>query len=243
MAIFEFVFFCVCSLLCFLGGVATVAAKNPIRGAMGLLAAIIGIAGMYLLLSAEMLAAIQVIVYAGAVVILFLFVIMLLGPVAAQEPDARGAISRYVGAALMLGASIAALLAIVGSGGGQPTAFAPVAGGMGSVEAIGHAMFGRGIVAFQITGLLLLVGVVGAMAVAKGRHGDVAATAAKMAQLKSRGPRAPSLVAPLAPNRPTTGAHTPRPVEELRAAGEAEGGLAHGREPVAPRGVVIKEHA
>lgn len=240
MATFEFVFFCVCSLFCLLGGVATVAAKNPIRGAMGLLATIIGIAGMYLLLAAELLAAIQVIVYAGAVVILFLFVIMLLGPVAAQEPDARGAVSRYVGAVLMLGSAIAGLLAIVGSGGGQPTAFAPPAAGMGTVEAIGKEMFGRGVVAFQITGLLLLVGVVGAMAVAKGRHGDVAATAAKLAQLKSKGPRSPSLVAPLSPNKPTTGAFTPRAADAARSLEHAPADLA---KPVAPRGVVIKEHA
>jgi NADH-quinone oxidoreductase subunit J len=215
MATFEFVFFCVCALLCLLGGVATVAAKNPIRGAMGLLTTIIGIAGMYLLLNAEMLAAIQIVVYAGAVVILFLFVIMLLGPVAAQEPDARGAISRYVGAAVMLASAIAGLLAIVRSGGGLPTMFAAPAGDMGSVEAIGHAMFGRGLVAFQITGLLLLVGVVGAMAVARGRHGDAVAIKNRAADIKSAGPRQPSLVAPLSPNKPTTGA---RPSKAAAAA-------------------------
>lgn len=233
MATFEFVFFCLCSLLCLLGGVATVAAKNPIRGAMGLLATIIGVAGMYLLLSAEMLAAIQVIVYAGAVVILFLFVIMLLGPVAAQEPDARGAISRYVGAVVMLGAAIAGLLAIVGSGGGVPTQLAAPVGGMGSVEAIGKEMFGRGVVAFQITGLLLLVGVVGAMAVARGRHGDASATRAHAALLKSKGPRHPSLIAPLSPNRSTAGA---RPPVEIAEGAEA----AHGE---APKTLVTKEVA
>lgn len=215
MATFEFIFFCLCALLCLLGGVATVAAKNPIRGAMGLLTTIIGIAGMYLLLNAEMLAAIQVVVYAGAVVILFLFVIMLLGPVAAQEPDARGAISRYVGAAVMLAASLGGLLAIVRSGGGLPTMFQPPAGDMGTVEAIGHAMFGRGLVAFQITGLLLLVGVVGAMAVARGRHGDVVAQKNRADEIKSKGPRQPSLVAPLSPNKPTTGA---RPSKAAAAA-------------------------
>ena len=174
MATFEFIFFCICSLLCLLGGVATVAAKNPIRGAMGLLTTIIGIAGMYLLLNAEMLAAVQVVVYAGAVVILFLFVIMLLGPVAAQEPDARGAISRYVGAAVMLAASLA--------------------------------------------GLLLLVGVVGAMAVARGRHGDAVLQKSRADEIKSKGPRQPSLVAPLSPNKPTTGA---RPSKAAAAATKA----------------------
>lgn len=79
MKIFEFAYFALASLLVLLGGLATVAARNPIRGAMGLLTSIVGIAGLYLMLSAEFLAAIQILVYAGAVVILFLFVIMLLG--------------------------------------------------------------------------------------------------------------------------------------------------------------------
>src|SRR5690349_11061510 len=95
----EIIFFAVCTLLVLLGGVFTVAAKNPIRGAMGLLATILGVAGMYLLLAAELLAAVQVVVYAGAVVILFLFVIMLIGPTTSETSDARGAIGRYLGAA------------------------------------------------------------------------------------------------------------------------------------------------
>jgi len=215
MATFEFAFFCICALFCLLGGVATVGAKNPIRGAMGLLCTIVGIAGMYLLLNAEMLAAIQIVVYAGAVVILFLFVIMLLGPVAAQEPDARGAMSRYVGAAVMIVASVGGLLAIVRSGGGPLTMFAEPVGDMGTVEAIGHAMFGRGLVAFQITGLLLLVGVIGAMAVARGRHGDAALQKQRADEIRSAGPRQPSLVAPLSPHQPTTGA---RPSKAAAAA-------------------------
>ena len=79
MAKLEVVFFAVCTLFVLLGAVFTVAARNPIRGAMGLLTTILGVAGMYLLLAAELLAAVQVVVYAGAVVILFLFVIMLIG--------------------------------------------------------------------------------------------------------------------------------------------------------------------
>ena len=54
--------------------------SNPIRGAMGLLLLILSVAGLFLALHAQFLAAIQLIVYAGAIVVLFLFVIMLLGP-------------------------------------------------------------------------------------------------------------------------------------------------------------------
>jgi len=74
-------FFAVMALISLLGAVLTVAARNPIRSAVGLLGTIIGIAGLFLKLNAEFMAAIQLIVYAGAVVVLFVFVVMLLGPV------------------------------------------------------------------------------------------------------------------------------------------------------------------
>src|SRR5262245_52222411 len=101
----EFIFFGLAAVLVLLGGIATVAARNPIRGAMGLLTTIVGIAGMFLLLSAEFLAAIQILVYAGAVVVLFLFVIMLLGPSATSGRDARTAVPRYLAASVFLLAS------------------------------------------------------------------------------------------------------------------------------------------
>lgn len=169
----EIGFFGLCTVLCLIGGVVTVAAKNPIRGAMGLLVTIVGIAGMYLLLSAELLAAIQVVVYAGAVVILFLFVIMLLGPSASEQSDARGAASRYVGAGLMVLASAGLLFVIMRMGGKTLTtvgpADAPGMGGLGTIEIIGREMFTRTAVPFQIAGVLLLIAVVGAVAVARGR--------------------------------------------------------------------------
>jgi NADH-quinone oxidoreductase subunit J len=166
----ELAFFGLCTLLCLIGGVITVAAKNPIRGAMGLLSTIVGIAGMYLLLSAELLAAIQVMVYAGAVVILFLFVIMLLGPSASETSDARGAVSRYFGAGVFAVAAIGILYVIMHFGDGQHlTSFGPPAAGLGTIELIGHEMFSADVVPFQITGILLLIAVVGAVAVARGR--------------------------------------------------------------------------
>ena len=64
------VYFGLCSSLCVLGALSTVIARNPIRGAMGLLLTIVGIAGLFIQLQAQFLAAIQVIVYAGAVVVL-----------------------------------------------------------------------------------------------------------------------------------------------------------------------------
>src|SRR6478609_815448 len=88
------VFFALCSVAALVGAICTVLARNPIRGAMGLLLTIVGIAGLFLKLNAQFLAAIQLIVYAGAVVVLFVFVVMLLGPDAGHiepktEPKAK----------------------------------------------------------------------------------------------------------------------------------------------------------
>jgi NADH-quinone oxidoreductase subunit J len=171
MPTLETGFFAICTLLTLLGGVFTVAAKNPIRGAMGLLTSILGIAGMYLLLAAELLAALQVVVYAGAVVILFLFVIMLIGPAASEAPDARGAISRYFGAGAFALVSVGALWAIMRMGGEALTKMPPPPAGMGTIEVVGREIFTRDVVPFQIAGVLLLIAVVGAMAIAKGKHG------------------------------------------------------------------------
>src|SRR5262249_23191715 len=121
----EFGFFALVALLVIVGGIATVAAKNPIRGAMGLLTTIVGIAGMYLLLSAEFLAAIEIIVYAGAVVVLFLFVIMLLGPSATSGRDTRGWSARYLGAAVLLISSALSIYLLSRVSGGQTSAFPP----------------------------------------------------------------------------------------------------------------------
>ncbi|WP_437910677.1 NADH-quinone oxidoreductase subunit J [Sorangium sp. So ce327] len=172
MKIFEFAFFGLASLLVLLGGLATVAARNPIRGAMGLLTSIVGIAGLYLMLSAEFLAAIQILVYAGAVVILFLFVIMLLGPSATSPRDARTAVPRYVGAGV-LGASSIGALALVASASKPGVLAVPAAPeSLGTIEALGHELFTKGIVPFELSGALLLVAVIGAVAVARGKQVD-----------------------------------------------------------------------
>ena len=169
----EIAFFGLCTLLSLIGGVLTVAAKNPIRGAMGLLVSIIGIAGMYLLLAAELLAAIQVVVYAGAVVILFLFVIMLLGPSAAEQGDARGALSRYAGAALFVLTTSGLLWVIMRMGGETLTTLPPAGPGMGTIEVVGREIFTKDVVPFEIAGLLLLIAVVGAVSVARSKHGEL----------------------------------------------------------------------
>lgn len=171
MSIFEYFFFGVCTLLVVVGGIGTVAAKNPIRGAMGLLATIVGTAGMYLQLSAEFLAAVQIMVYAGAVVVLFLFVIMLLGPSATAGRDTRGWSARYLAAGLFIAGSAFALYLLKGVSAG-PTQMPKSSPVLGTIEGLGRELFTVGLVPFELSSALLLVAVVGAVAVARGRSTD-----------------------------------------------------------------------
>lgn len=165
--------FGLCAVACLAGAVTTVSAQNPIRGAMGLLTTIIGIAGLFLKLRAEFLTAIQLIVYAGAVVVLFVFVLMLLGADArAPNRAGRSGPSRALGGALFALTSVLALLS-VGRGQTELTRFRGVTSGHGSVETVGRELFSTGIFPFELVTALLIVAVIGAIAVARSRQGAV----------------------------------------------------------------------
>lgn len=185
---FDLFFFGLCTLLVLLGGVGTVGAKNPIRGAMGLLMAIVGIAGMYLQLSAEFLAAIQIIVYAGAVVVLFLFVIMLLGPQATTAAGTAGTKpSRYFGAGVFLLSALGALT-LVWRTRGEIAALPKAPASLGTIEGIGKELFTTHVVPFELSGALLLVAVVGAIAVARGKQVDPTRDDPAAQKAKPKGP-------------------------------------------------------
>jgi NADH-quinone oxidoreductase subunit J len=163
-------FFWFCAALAVLGAAGTVAFKSPIRGAMGLLLMIVAIAGLFLALHAQFLAAIQLIVYAGAIVVLFIFVIMLLGPSASTPNDSRGRIARGIGAGIFAVAAIGAILLLVLTAPKSTGALLPsVANDFGSVDAFGRILFTQGLLPFELSSALLMVAIVGAVAVARGR--------------------------------------------------------------------------
>lgn len=163
------VFFAICAIVCVSGALVTILARNPIRGAVGLLGTIIGIAGLFLQLRAQFLSAIQLIVYAGAVVVLFVFVIMLLGPDAgAVHGTGRARASRALAGTLLAALSIVAIV-LLGAGATHPTPFGAVHLEHGTTEAVGGLLFRRGIVPFELATALLIVAVIGAIAVARGR--------------------------------------------------------------------------
>ncbi len=166
-------YFYLCALAAVAGALGVVLSKNPIRSAMGLLLTIVSIAGLFLALHAQFLATIQLIVYAGAIVVLFLFVIMLLGPSASTPSDRNGLFARAVAGGLFGAVGLGAI-ALVANAAAETHRSMPMPQpdpGFGGIEPIGSALFSDALVPFELSSALLMVAVIGAIAVAKGRQG------------------------------------------------------------------------
>jgi NADH-quinone oxidoreductase subunit J len=161
------VYFYACALLALGGAVAVVLSKNPIRGAMGLLLLIVSIAGLFLALHAQFLAAIQLIVYAGAIVVLFLFVIMLLG--VDRSESLRDPVRSQRPIAIALG--VIALLEVLFLAGRQWTTGVStgpgIHNGAGNVQAVARAIFTDFLWPFEVLTILLVVAVVGGVVLAR----------------------------------------------------------------------------
>ncbi len=173
MAALGTLYFYVCAITALVGAMAVLLSKNPIRGAMGLLLTILSIAGLFLALHAQFLATVQLIVYAGAIVVLFLFVIMLLGPSASTPTDRNGIFARVVGGGVFALVGLGAIGAVVVAAQ-QAHRVLPMPNpdpGFGGIEPIGSALFTDALVPFELSSALLMVAVIGAIAVAKGRQG------------------------------------------------------------------------
>lgn len=136
--------------------------RNPIHGALFLVVNLGGIAALYLTLGAEFLAAAQVIVYAGAIMVLFIFAIMVLIPGKEETgPDPR---RRYRLLAIPVGIALLAELTLIALRRGGASR-GP--GGPGGVEAMGRLLFTDYLFPFELTSVLLLAAMVGVMLLAK----------------------------------------------------------------------------
>ena len=143
--------------------------RNPIHSALSLIVALFCVAGLYALLSAHLLTALQVIVYAGAVMVLFTFVIMLLNlsPAEIQEPKIGP--MKIVGGALalfVLGKLMTALT-LVTAGAKAVNLHDPAFADYGSVKSVGKMLYSSFMVPFELASVLLLVAAVGAVVLAK----------------------------------------------------------------------------
>ena len=163
------IYFYACAAAALIGALATVIAKNPIRGAMGLMTTILSVAGLFLALHAQFLAAIQLIVYAGAIVVLFIFVIMLLGPSATSSRDQRGRVTRTFGGALFLLVSTGALYLVVRPAWNHAYKLQDYPSDFGTIDAIGQKLFTDYLVPFELSSALLMVAIIAAVGVARGR--------------------------------------------------------------------------
>ena len=156
------------------GVVALVAAINVVMlrrvmySAISLIVCLSALSGIYMLLEAQFIAAVQVIVYAGAIMVLFLFVIMLLDPYSGKlHQDKR----KYLGyVAVLLGSvSFGLLFPVLASYNltSAPRNPETVAGGIGSVKSIGESLFREYPLPFEVTSLLILVAIIGVVVLAK----------------------------------------------------------------------------
>ncbi len=147
---------------CLASGIAVISFRNPFFSALALIGNLGSLAVLYLLLSAEFIAAAQVLVYAGAVMVMFLFVIAYFGE-RAEVSRPRGRPSWQVWAALLsAGAILLEVIVVIGlAAGDKLSKEAEISGSFGSPAAIGELFLTNHLLAFEITSIVLLVAAVG----------------------------------------------------------------------------------
>ncbi|MBX3314385.1 MAG: NADH-quinone oxidoreductase subunit J [Actinobacteria bacterium] len=167
----EWVVFVLGALICALGAFGVVTRSNPVHAALSLIGTFFGIAVLFIAQDAEFLAAVQVIVYAGSIVVLFLFVIMLLGVDTAEDLEVEPITGQRT-AAVVAGVAIAAVLIFVVVAGaitGATSSAAPIDTDVANPVQIGRVLFTDYLWAFEITSILLVIAVVGAVTLARHR--------------------------------------------------------------------------
>lgn len=165
----DVVLFGITAVCALAGGAGVILSRRPVHSALGLLVVLLSLAVDYLLLDAQFIAAAQVIIYAGAIVVLFLFIIMLL---AAQSGEHAGTgaftgpagVPVVVALCVLLGAGLLVLVtrpapALPGTAPGP----ASPPDGFGTIQDVGRALFGRYLLPFEAASLILLAGMIGAV--------------------------------------------------------------------------------
>ena len=172
--IVQAIMFYVFAALAVASGVLVVSSRNPVHSVLFLIAAFFNAAGLFVLIGAEFLAMILVIVYVGAVAVLFLFVVMMLDIDFAQL---RSGFVRYFPIGALVGfILLAELVLVIGSWVVAPGVPSPAAAGgvrLTNTRALGDILYTRYLFAFQAAGLILLVAMIGAIVLTLRRRADV----------------------------------------------------------------------
>ncbi|MGD0316011.1 MAG: NADH-quinone oxidoreductase subunit J [Xanthobacteraceae bacterium] len=171
------IFFYLFAAACIASAILVVTARNPVHSVLFLIIAFVNASGLFILLGAEFLAMILIVVYVGAVAVLFLFVVMMLD---VDFAELRQGFLNYLPVGFLVGAILLAeLLFIVGAwviGAGVPkaiTAPIPAASDISNTQALGLVLYTRYVYFFEAAGVILLVAMIGAIVMTLHHRPDV----------------------------------------------------------------------
>jgi NADH-quinone oxidoreductase subunit J len=161
VAFFFYLFACICVASAFM----VIASRNPVHSVLFLILAFVNAAALFVMMGAEFLAMILIVVYVGAVAVLFLFVVMMLD---VDFAELKRGVLQYLPIGVIIGGIfLAELLLVVGAwaiGPGVPHAIAsPIPAGVTNTDAIGLVLYTRYVYFFEVAGLVLLVAMIGAI--------------------------------------------------------------------------------
>ena len=169
----ETAVFAVCAVIALLGGLGVVLSRNPVHAALSLVATLFAIAVLFLNLGAQLLAAVQVIVYTGAIVVLILFVMMLLGVDTDDDLDTEPLVGQRILAPLFGLAFLGILLAVILIGGedavtgARSVTQAIAVDGYENINQLGRQLFTNYVFVLEVTAGLLTIAVVGAVVLSR----------------------------------------------------------------------------
>ncbi len=146
-----------------LGAVSLILQRHPIHSALSLIVVMLALAALYLLLGAEFVAAVQIIVYAGAIMVLFVFVIMLLNA-GEEERTNLSRMARYVGVPLGIFLTVELAYWVARAASAQTLAPAP---SPAPTKSLALLLFREFVFPFELTSILILIAILGALVLAK----------------------------------------------------------------------------
>ncbi|GAA6187412.1 NADH-quinone oxidoreductase subunit J [Litorivita sp. NS0012-18] len=172
VAAFAFYLFAICAVL---GGLFTVISRNPVHSVLWLILAFLSSAGLFVLMGAEFVAMLLIIVYVGAVAVLFLFVVMMLD---VDFAELRAGMAQYMPLALLIGVVILMQFGMAfgvweSAEGAQAAREAVAPADVENTAALGALLYDKYFLLFQLSGLILLVAMIGAIVLTLRHRKDV----------------------------------------------------------------------
>jgi NADH-quinone oxidoreductase subunit J len=160
----ELIIFFVLAVLAVVGAINLIVRRHPIHSALSLIVVMVALAGLYLLMGAEFVAAVQIIVYGGAIMVLFVFVIMLLNAGVEERTNA----SKLAGiAGIPLAVALLGFLAAAVARSHESSQIAAQPGAIADTHSISMQLFQQFVYPFELTSFLILVAILGALVLAQ----------------------------------------------------------------------------